>query len=358
MGMRTLIRFLLVFCSAFAIDGPAQQSAAPAQPSGSHSIVLDVVVTDKSGKPVSGLQQEDFSLLDDKTAVKMTAFHATAETADAADSPRQVVFVVDAVNGSSQTVSFEKQQLQKMLQQDSGHLAIPTTLAILTDSGSQIQSQPTLNGNDLANALNESTALRSLPPSRGLYAGNDRIQVSMHALQDVTRYAASQPGRKFVIWLSAGWPLLTGPRVDLTLTQKQTLFRTVVAISQQLREARLTLYAVDPLGMNDAGTLGTVRYGGFLKGVTAPTKVEYGNLALQVLAIQSGGLVLNSSNDLQKMIATTLTDAKAYYTLSFDAPPADHADEFHALEVKVDKPGLTARTRTGYYAEPYQAAGR
>ena len=33
-------------------------------------------------------------------------------------------------------------------------------------------------------------------------------------------------------------------------------------------------------------------------------------------------------------------------------------DEYHTLEVKVDKPGLTARTRTGYYAQPYEAAGR
>jgi hypothetical protein len=30
----------------------------------------------------------------------------------------------------------------------------------------------------------------------------------------------------------------------------------------------------------------------------------------------------------------------------------EHADEYHELEVKVDKPGMKARTNTGYYAEP------
>jgi hypothetical protein len=38
--------------------------------------------------------------------------------------------------------------------------------------------------------------------------------------------------------------------------------------------------------------------------------------------------------------------------VSFEASPADRRDEYHSLEIKVDKPGLTARTRQGYYAQP------
>jgi hypothetical protein len=38
--------------------------------------------------------------------------------------------------------------------------------------------------------------------------------------------------------------------------------------------------------------------------------------------------------------------------LSFDPPHADHADEYHHIEVQVAKPGLTARTRQGYYQQP------
>jgi hypothetical protein len=38
--------------------------------------------------------------------------------------------------------------------------------------------------------------------------------------------------------------------------------------------------------------------------------------------------------------------------LTFNAPPAAHANEYHGLEVAIDKPGLTARTRTGFYAQP------
>ena len=93
-------------------------------------------------------------------------------------------------------------------------------------------------------------------------------------------------------------------------------------------------------------------YQEFLKGVSKPSQVQAADLALQVLAVQSGGRALNSSNDMVSQIESCIADTNAWYTLSFDSPPADGPDEYHKLEVKVDKPGLTARTSTGYYAQP------
>ena len=42
----------------------------------------------------------------------------------------------------------------------------------------------------------------------------------------------------------------------------------------------------------------------------------------------------------------------AYYEFSFDAAPGERRDEYHALQLKLSRPDLTAHTRTGYYAEP------
>jgi hypothetical protein len=75
-------------------------------------------------------------------------------------------------------------------------------------------------------------------------------------------------------------------------------------------------------------------------------------LSLQIVAFQSGGLALASDNDVAKHIKKCLADTGAYYELSFVPAPADRRDEYHNLLVQVAKPGLTARTRTGYYAEP------
>jgi VWFA-related protein len=93
-------------------------------------------------------------------------------------------------------------------------------------------------------------------------------------------------------------------------------------------------------------------YQQFLKGVSAPERVDYGDLDLQVLAVQSGGQVLFGSNDLATLIDQCVADASAYYVLSFKPPVAAHPNEYHDLTIQIDKPGLKARTRTGYYAQP------
>jgi hypothetical protein len=82
------------------------------------------------------------------------------------------------------------------------------------------------------------------------------------------------------------------------------------------------------------------------------SEVQLGNLGLPVLAIQSGGLALNVSNDLAGLLQKCLSDTAPYYEISFDPPAAGQRDEFHHLEIQIAKPGLTARTRQGYYAQP------
>jgi hypothetical protein len=75
-----------------------------------------------------------------------------------------------------------------------------------------------------------------------------------------------------------------------------------------------------------------------------------------VLSVQTGGRVFNQSNDLPADIAAEIAkgaaDAGVFYVLSFASDPSDRANEYHSLEVKVARPGVTVRTRTGYYAQP------
>ena len=112
----------LFFCSS--LSGFAQQgaSSSPLTPptesatsSSGRRITLDVVVTDKSGKPVPGLQQQDFTVLDDKQPQKILSFSATDETGEATGSPEQVILLVDAVNNSFDGVGYERLQPQLML---------------------------------------------------------------------------------------------------------------------------------------------------------------------------------------------------------------------------------------------------
>jgi VWFA-related protein len=336
---------------------PAAPSASLSGPNDNHRISLDVVVTDKSGNPVPGLQQQDFTVLDGKLPAPVASFRATEEGKDA--EPTQVLFLVDAVNSGVQSVNIGREQLEKFLRRNNGQLELPTSLVIFTDRGTQVQPVATRDGNKLADDLNANpSGLRIINRSQGFYGATERLDLSLRNLEGLIARETQQPGRKLLIWISPGWPLLTGPGIQLTAKDQEWMFRSVVSFSKELRDARMTLYSIDPLGMSDAVSGRTFFWEGFVKGVPSTNKIEGGNLALQVLATQTGGRVLNSSNDLESLFASCLLDAKAYYTISFDAPPADHPNEFHNIEVRVDKPGLKVRTRTGYYAQPYQSQGR
>jgi hypothetical protein len=78
-------------------------------------------------------------------------------------------------------------------------------------------------------------------------------------------------------------------------------------------------------------------------------------MGLQVFAVHSGGLVLNSGNDLAELPQKCLTDTEAYYEISFEPARAGQRDKYHHLEIRIAKPGLSARTRQNYYAQPAAA---
>jgi VWFA-related protein len=86
--------------------------------------------------------------------------------------------------------------------------------------------------------------------------------------------------------------------------------------------------------------------------VKSARQADSGSLALQVLAVQSGGRVLDPSNDLAGQIANCAEDLSAFYTISFNPTHANHTDDYNDLKVEVDRPGLAAHTNTGYYNQP------
>jgi VWFA-related protein len=325
----------------------AAQQNAQSTPSPASRIYLDVVVTPKSGPPVANLQQQDFVILDNKTPRHATSFQAFGGSQE----PIEVVLVIDAVNTSYQNLSYEREEIDKFLRANGGRLPQPMALAFFTDTGTQFQQGFSTDGNALSTSLDQQViGLRTIRRN-SQFGDSERVQLSMKALGEIASHEAGRPGRKLILWISPGWPLLSGPRIELTSRQQDQLFATIVGLSDQLREARITLYSIDPLGSGE-GVGRTFYYQEFLKGVSKGSQVAVGDLSLQVLATQSGGLAASSSNDLVSLLQQCLADTEAYYAISFDPAPADHRDEYHSLEIQLSKPGLTARTRQGYYAQP------
>jgi VWFA-related protein len=344
-------RFFLVVmalvCAAVALASGRQESARSGG-TGAGRIYLDVVVSAKSGPPVTDLQQQDFTLLDNKAPRPITSFKQVSGR----EAPIEVVLVIDGVNADYQHVVFEQEQSDKFLSAEGGHLSYPTAVAVFTEQGTQVAGEFSTDGNALSSLLNQKIiGQRAIGRTAGYYGAVERWQMSVQALHQLVGSVAAQPGRKIILWVSPGWPLLSGPNTELDSKQEQQIFADVVSFSTQLQQARVTLYSVDPLGA--AESPGRIDYyQEFLKGVRKASQVNLGNLGVQVLAVQSGGLAFSSNNDVADLLRKCLAESVPYYEISFDAPAGGKRDEYHQLEIRLSKPGLTARTRQGYYAQP------
>ncbi len=115
------------------------------------------------------------------------------------------------------------------------------------------------------------------------------------------------------------------------------------------------MYSIDPLGTEDFANR-SFHWQAFVNAVSKPSQAEWGDIALQVLAVQSGGLALTISNDLAGLLGRCLADTQAYYELSFALPLCEKKDEYHRIEVRVAKAGVTARTRQSYYSRVAQSS--
>jgi hypothetical protein len=116
-----------------------------------------------------------------------------------------------------------------------------------------------------------------------------------------------------------------------------------------LREARISLWSVREWPDPDT----YLAYLDFLAPLKPGDTVKPGHLALPVLAIQSGGSLLETSGgDVEEAIRKCIEKESVSYTLTFDPPLTDQVDDYHDLKVVVRKPDLISLTNTGYYNQP------
>ncbi len=343
---RTFSIAFLYLLAAVGLQGVADaQSTANAS---TGAIRLDVVVSHKNGPPVGGLTQGDFTAIDNKHTQPITSFRAVTGR----DSKAQVIIILDAVNIDYEHVAFARGEIDKYLRSEGGQLTHPTAFGLLTDSGMKLQEQYSTDGNSVASAVDANvTGLREIRRT-SQYGGFDRYNISVQGFQELVQREASTPDRKIVLFVSPGWPLLSGPGIENSIDTKEQkrLFNTLVNLTTQMQRANMTVYTVNPLGTGESEVRASY-YESFVKGVSESWKMEPGNLALQALSVQSGGRAIDFNNDVSAVLRECVADTQNYYEITFEPAPPDPKNYYHRVEVKVSKPDLTARARTGYYAE-------
>jgi hypothetical protein len=108
-GYYSLIALLALSVPTLAYQAPSADSqvSSSAKTSNDNQIQLDVFVSDKSDRPAPGLSQQDFTVLDNKHPQPITSFHAF-ETPLTGTEPAQLILLVDTVNASYPTVTYER----------------------------------------------------------------------------------------------------------------------------------------------------------------------------------------------------------------------------------------------------------
>jgi VWFA-related protein len=323
------------------------QTAAQLSDSAQGLINLDVVVTNHSGKPISSLGAEDFALLDNGQPQTIISFHGFDGISSQPDPPVRVILIIDTIKMPDYLASFEREAVEKFLRRNGGHLSQPVSIFGLSDTGFWTLAQPSGDGNVLAAEIASDRLV--FIRRHQLFQGPDGL-LGLKALGDIATAERRKPGKKQLLWIGPSWNI--GSATDFeTRDSKSHTFDTIYWFSTLLREARISLFSFT-VGQSDPGTRSDV-YMRFLNGVESAQQASIKNLDRKVLTVQSGGRVMGPHNDLVRQIDDCIQEGHAFYTLSFNPSHADRPAEYHSLQVQIGQPGLTARTNTGYYDQPF-----
>jgi VWFA-related protein len=238
-----LLLFVHMLCTFQVSAGQNHSAAHPGD-----RIYLDVVVSPTSGPPVGGLQQQDFTILDNSVPQTITSFEAV----DGRPAPIEVVLVIDAVNIGPREAGMEREEISRFLRADGGRLGHPTAVAILTDKGLQFQEDFSQDGNAIKMALDQyKIPLRSIGRDADRGGAADLVQISFQGFAELLARERKRPGRKLILCVSPGWPPLFGLENMRDASLREQVFGNIVEISTQLREGQITVYSVDPSALGD-----------------------------------------------------------------------------------------------------------
>lgn len=359
---RTLTALFSIFSPLAFSAAFAQQSAPPVVKVATRLVVLSVVVTDKSGNPVTGLTKDDFRVLEDDQLQAIASFEPAAEPVSspaaesaataalpAIDAPPPATLVLDQLNTKSEDLMFAVEKIRDFVRAQPPHLAQPTSLYSLTKRGLELLAPPTQDRDSLLAVFKKSIV--ELPPhsleSGGVQGGADRLVTSLLALDEMALGSAHQKGRKNIIWIGNGIPILSASGVDLS--NRARFLDWVHYTVNWLEESQTTVYTVNPAGLEVAPETRAVDLGSAL---VPQTGLTLSDLVFESLAPESGGAIFRSRNDVDVAIAIALRDGFSSYTLSY-YPRNDKWDsKFRRIRVIVNRDSLTARTQRGYYAFP------
>ena len=402
MSLRYFYIFLLLFLFPFTLAGQQQtyQASGTTIRTNARIVVVDVIATDSSGRPVKGLTAKDFSLFEDKKQQSLTAFdeHFLNHSYEVADHKLNLppdtytnyiptdpaapvnIILIDLLNTRPENIEFVKAKVVEMLQKLPPHqrvalFTLTTQLHMIQgfDSSSDQLIAATKNISVLPNNVLKTVqqtsseiqnARETISSPKMLasvvqflieeHGGHTDAQVSytMEALTHLARAVAVIPGRKNLIWLSDSTPFSFLPGTEMGREYRDSI-RSVSAL---LAATQIAVFPVDARGLATTSPSAAVSSGEAFGDTGGFLNVQMGALnsayqSMDAFAEETGGKVFHNTNDLGGAIRKSMELGSSYYTLSYHPTNNDWNGKFRKISVKSNR-RVSLLYRAGYYSVP------
>lgn len=332
-----------------------EQQTPPTFRTGVDVVQLDVTVLDENRQPVKGLTAADFTVVErgePQPIVSFAAVDLPPRAVDGAawvrevgpdvstnfqDAQRVVVILLDDCN-----VPFDPMyaKIARRIADDTIEHLGPADLAAVVYTGSRRQGQEfTSDRTRLRAAVERFTPLGGTPPpgpfsasrgsSGGVSLGGPRSAMCYRSVPQALENAAESlrgyPGwRKTLAFISPYTPTFDPESIETA--DDLGVWGDVF---DAMQEANLTLYQYDPRGLEPGVGL-------------APD--------LGTLADATGGRTMRATNAPEAGVPQMFRENSSYYVIGFQPLDERRNGRFRAIDVRVNRPGVTVRTRSGYFA--------
>jgi VWFA-related protein len=411
----------------------------------SHLVVVDVVVR-KGDHTVSGLKQSDFAVYEDGVPQTISNFtpHFANDQANAGDTAGQdsggapgllqggapslppdtftnlpvanvtdsvTVLLLDGLNTAPADVQYVRREMISYLKGSPQNRRI--AIFVLGQSLRMLQGFTTDTSQLMATlAKADATSPASLLPpdeqrideaselaamsASGMDIRNTknwmaeadasqtemRAEMTLDAMEQLSRYVGGVPGRKNLVWFSGSFPLqffaiTQTPLGDTNILPSADLNERVKETADMLAAARVAVYPVDARGVllqpmfaanqttpattttrRDFSASPTALANGGPQGGTfgsdvqlAPGQRSADHSSLDLIAQETGGRAVYDSNGLQQAMADALSDGSNFYTMAYVPTNTNYNGAQRNLQVRLAHGKAELFYRRSYYAD-------
>lgn len=379
----------------------AQQPLEPQQPptfkAETQLVLVPTVVKDSHGTAIHGLKQEAFAITVDGKPQRIASFEeitaANAATPGgklasgvfsnyATDDPRPqrlTVIVIDLINTGFLDQARTRAELLDFIEK---HLDPKEPVSLLAisrtgikqihsftrDTGRLIQALQKVKGevstseelagdaiidNDIQSEVGALSDFNVIAGERyAKFARGEAVRKTLEALEQVTNAFAGVPGRKNIVWATAGFPFMLNDPDSVTGLDGDFVPR-YERLWRLMNSSNISIYPVDVKGVTnyvfDTYFSPQIRTSRRID----PTKYNTYNQSqdtLRSFADATGGVACIGRNDFSHCFEKAVDDSRDYYMIAFYVSPEIKKEGWHKMKVRVNSSGkVDVRARQGFF---------